>query len=174
MILTKEEILKAIKEGYIRIEPFNKNSVGPASYDLSLDKIIHIFKNKNYPLDIKEISNEPEKIYREITEPFDLSKSSYYLKPGELVLGITQEKITLAPNISGFLIGRSRFGRIGLMVYVSASFIQPGVSNKQVFEIYNASRHIIILSPYIKIAQIVFLKCSGSAVYQGVWKDQNF
>ena len=35
--------------------------------------------------------------------------------------------------------GRSRFARIGLFVHITAGFMNPGINNRQVLEIYNAS-----------------------------------
>ena len=46
MILTKEEILQKIKKGIIKIEPFEIESIGPASIDLTLDNEIRIFNGK--------------------------------------------------------------------------------------------------------------------------------
>lgn len=135
MILTKEIVLSKIREGSIKIQPFIKESVGPASIDLTLDDKIRIFTSKKEPCIIDEFVD-----YKKITEIIKIiKKSGYTLKTGELVLGITKEKITLPENICGWLNSRSRFARLGLMSHITAPFIAPGVSNKQVLEIYNAS-----------------------------------
>jgi hypothetical protein len=39
----------------------------------------------------------------------------------------------------GLLEGRSRFARLGLFVHITAGFMNPGIKNRQVLEIYNAS-----------------------------------
>lgn len=54
----------------------------------------------------------------------------------------TKECITLSDNICGWINSRSRFARIGLMSHVTAPFISPGISNKQVLEIFNASKRL--------------------------------
>jgi hypothetical protein len=61
------------------------------------------------------------------------------LLPGQACLGITVETIQLAPGLCGLLEGRSRFARLGLFVHITAGFMQPGINNRQVLEIYNAS-----------------------------------
>ena len=43
-ILTRNSILAEIKKGNIRIEPFLKTQVGPASVDLHLGDEIRVFK----------------------------------------------------------------------------------------------------------------------------------
>ena len=43
-ILTKQEILKEIKKGNIKIEPLITENIGPGSVDLSLGNKFRIFK----------------------------------------------------------------------------------------------------------------------------------
>ena len=165
MILAKPEILKEIAKKRIKVEPFDKNTIGPASIDLTLDREIRIFNSD------KNILLNENADYKSITKIIDISKG-YLLKPGELVLGITKEKITLPENICGWLNSRSRFARIGLMSHITAPFIAPGISNKQVLEIYNAGNHTIKLMPNIKICQLVLRECKGKAKYSGKFKNQ--
>ena len=51
--------------------------------------------------------------------------------------------------------GRSRFARIGLFVHITAGFMNPGINNRQVLEIYNASNVRSVLlsrcSPALKL-----------------------
>jgi len=163
MILTKSIILELIKKGKIKIEPLSEESIGPASIDLTLDKEIRIF-------DSNKIIDENAD-YHNITKLKDISKG-YILKPGELILGITKEKIILPENICGWLNSRSRFARVGLMSHITAPFIAPGVSNHQVLEIFNASKNKIKLLPNTKICQLVLQQCKGKAKYEGKWKNQ--
>jgi len=164
MILTKPEILDKIKRRIVKVEPFDEDSVGPASIDLKLDKKIRIFTGKSIQVD-------EDADYKKITKTLDISKG-YTLKPGELVLGITKEKITFPDNICGWLNSRSRFARIGLMSHITAPFIAPGISNNQVLEIYNSSKHKIKLVPDVKICQLVLEECRGKAKYIGKFKEQ--
>jgi len=162
MLLTKPEILKAIKSRRVKIQPFDKSSVGPASIDLTLDNEIRIFNKKQL------VENTD---YKSITKKITI-KNGYLLKPKELVLGITKEKITLPNNLAGWINSRSRFARIGLMSHITAPFIAPGVSNKQVLEIYNAGPQTIKLMPGTKICQLVLQECKGKAKYGGLFKNQ--
>jgi dCTP deaminase len=168
MILTKEAIIKKIKDNEINIEPFDESAIGPASIDLTLDKIIRVFEKNKKIIQINENTD-----CNQITKNKDITKG-YVLKPGELVLGITKEKITLPSNVGAWLNSRSRFARLGLMSHITAPFIQPGVSNKQVLEIYNAGNHPIKLFPNVKICQLIFQECSGNATYSGKFKNQDF
>lgn len=164
MILTKPEILKEIKKGRIKIEPFDGKAIGPASIDLTLDNLLRIFNSK-------EKTIEEDIDFKKITKLINISKG-YVLKPGKLVLGITKERITLPENICGWLNSRSKFARIGLMSHVAAPFIAPGISNRQVLEIFNADHNKIKLIPGTKICQLVFQQCKGKAKYLGKFKNQ--
>jgi len=55
---------------------------------------------------------------------------TFLLLPGCACLGITEEKIKLAPSMCGLLEGRSRFARLGLFVHITAGFMNPGMSTQ--------------------------------------------
>jgi dCTP deaminase len=164
MILAKPEILAQIKKGRIKLEPYDESAVGPASIDLTLDDKLRIFNTDTHII-------QADIDYKTLTDLVDISEG-YLLKPGELVLGITREKITLPEDICGWLNSRSRFARLGLMSHIAAPFLAPGISNKQILEIYNAGRNKIWLTAGMKICHLVFQECRGSAKYAGAWKNQ--
>jgi dCTP deaminase len=165
-ILTHDEILKEIEKGRIKIDPFDPARVGPASVDLMLDNKFRIFKKIHDSFAVKEDSD-----YEEVTEYIEV-EDYFLLMPGESVLGITRETITLPEDISGWLEGRSTFARLGLTVHVTASFMHPGISNKQVLEINNVSSIPLELYPGTYICQFIFQRCEGRARYKGRFKEQ--
>ena len=173
MILTRDEILKALHMGNIVIDPFEEEALDAASYDMTLYHQIRVFIEGLNEIDLMEMAQNANMLM-DITRIIEIPAESYYLlKPGELVLGMTVEKLTLPPNIAGSLEGRSRFARMGLMVHITASFLQPGLRNtRQVFEIFNASRNAIKLRSGVRIAQVVFERCEGMATYAGVFSNQ--
>ncbi len=148
MFLTNQDILKFLEEGKIKIEPFDEDALGPASYDLALSNKWWFFKN-----DIKEI-DASKTSWIEVME--EVIKEEIELKPGEMCLGITKEKITLSNNIVGRLEGRSRYARLGIAVHITSALIQPGVSNHQVLEIKNNSPYKIKLKEGMRISQVIF------------------
>jgi dCTP deaminase len=166
-ILTRGEIFKEIAAGNIIIEPYNVECVGPASIDLHLGKEFRVFRKVHDVVRVTPASN-----YEEITERIEVN-DHLMLMPQETVLGITEEKVTLSSNLCGWLEGRSRFSRLGLLVHISASFMQPGIANKQVLEISNQSPMPLALYPGIAICQFIFQRTIGSARYEGKFKNQN-
>lgn len=167
MILSRDEILKDIKSGRIKIDPFEEENLGPASIDLRISDEFRSFRKVH---EIFHVSDKAD--YTTITV-FKKVKDYFLLMPGETVHAITMEKITLPDNICGWLEGRSTFARLGLMVHITASFMQPGISNRQVLEINNVAPIPMAIYPGTKICQFIFQKMSGKAVYKGKYKDQS-
>lgn len=167
-ILTRDEILRRVRAGEIRIEPFSEESVGPASIDLHLDNQFRIFRR------VREVFHVTEELdYEEVTEVITVEDGDYFvLMPGEAALGLTRERITLPDDLCGWLQGRSRFARVGLMVHITAAFIQPGVDNRQVLEMNNAGPIPLAIRPGTAICQFVFEETIGRARYQGRFREQ--
>lgn len=167
-IITHDKILEEMKKGNIKIEPFSITQLGPASADLHLGNIFRIFKKEPRIINV-DSKTDVEKI----TTLVKVEKGkNLLLKPGQTVLGITIEKISLSPNICGWLEGRSRYSRVGLAVHTTASFMQPGISNHQVLEITNVGSSTVALHPGTPICQFIFERCEGEAVYKGKYKNQ--
>ncbi len=167
-VLIGKEIEKALKRGAIGIEPLDRSQIGPGSIDLTLGNDFRIFKKRSSVYHVKNDSH-----FQDITRAVHVEDGSYVvIKPGEMVLGITKEKITLADNISGRLEGRSRFARFGLAVHVTAGFMHPGIANHQVLEIVNLGHAPLALYPGIRICQFIFEKCDGHARYEGRFVKQ--
>jgi dCTP deaminase len=167
-ILTHDEILRSIDAGVITFTPFQLDQVGPASVDLTLGKVFRVFKKVGKILHVTDAVE-----YTEITERVEIQDGDYLLlMPGELVHGITRERIKLPDNVVGWIEGRSRYGRIGLMIHVTAGLVQPGCNNKQVLEISNMSPIPLALYPGTRICQIVLEETRGSARYIGTFRDQ--
>ncbi len=158
MILGRQEILKLIDSGDIRIEPFEPKALGPASYDIALSPKFRVFDRYSEFIDIRDDSFDPA-VFGDVV---DTGGGPIEIQPGQLILGMSVERITLSNRVMGWISGRSRFARIGLLVHVSSNLIQPGVSNHQILEIVNLSPRPIRLWPGVRIAQIVFEDVMGA------------
>eukprot|EP01114_Cavostelium_apophysatum_P003428 TRINITY_DN13307_c0_g1_i1.p1 TRINITY_DN13307_c0_g1~~TRINITY_DN13307_c0_g1_i1.p1 ORF type:complete len:174 (+),score=12.19 TRINITY_DN13307_c0_g1_i1:109-630(+) len=168
-VLAKEKIFEAIEKGDIVIEPFDKSAVGCASVDLTLSNEFRYYKPGLSILPITEATN-----FKDITEKITLKEGEHYLLlPGQACLGITVENIKLSPTICGLLEGRSRFARVGLFVHITAGFMNPGINNRQVLEIYNASNHPLQLWPGTKLCQFIFMRMDGEGTYQGIFQKND-
>ncbi len=167
-ILIGKEIEKALKNKSIIIEPLDKSQIGPGSIDLTLGNDFKIFRKRSKIYHVKNDSH-----FQDLTRDIHVNDGDHIVvRSGEMILGITKEKITLADTIAGRLEGRSRFARFGLSVHVTAGFMHPGISNHQVLEIVNSGLGPLALYPGTRICQFIFEKCSGHAKYQGRFAKQ--
>ncbi|MFM7140559.1 MAG: dCTP deaminase [Alphaproteobacteria bacterium] len=167
MILTRDAILAEIAARRLRIEPFTLDQVGPASIDLHLGDEIRIIDGGPDVIQVDDAAD-----YRDVSRVAPLVEP-YLLMPGQTIHGITREHLTLPDDVAGWLEGRSRFARLGLMIHVTAGFVNPGVSNRQVLEISNVSNRKLAIHAGTRICQIVLQRTEGRAVYAGRFRDQN-
>lgn len=165
-VLTHDEIKKELECGTIQISPqIDENQISVASVDLHISNEFRVFKKDTKIIDLKETTD-----YKDLTD--EVIADQLVIQPQETVLGITREKITMPGDICGWLEGRSRFARLGLLIHISAGFIQPGVSNRQVLEITNLSPNSLILYANERLCQIIFQRCEGNAKYNGKFVRQ--
>ncbi len=165
-VLTHEAILCEIDEGRVVITPFSRDQVGAASIDLTLGREIRLIEPAGRPIEIRE-----ETDYRSHTKVSSLAVP-FQLDPGVTIHGITLEKLCLPPDLCGFLEGRSRYARLGLMIHVTSAFVQPGVANRQVLEMSNVSSESLLIHAGVRICQLVLMRTEGQAVYRGRFSEQ--
>ena len=165
-VLTRDAILAELDAGRLIIRPFQPDQLGAASVDLTLGDEIRVIESGAEPIDLLD-----EADYRDYTSVRRLDEP-YVLEPGCTIHGITRERISLPPDLCGFLEGRSRFARLGLMIHVTSAFVQPGVSNRQVLEMSNVSNRPLRIHPGVRLCQIVLLRTEGEAAYNGRFADQ--
>lgn len=112
-----------------------QNRIQPASVDLQLDKTLKNIDGETFTLD---------------------GKSMYVLQPGEFILGSTIEYVTIPQYIVARVEGRSSIGRRGVMVHVTAGYIDPGFMGNITLELFNCSDKPFQLCFGDCLCQIVF------------------
>ncbi len=158
MILTGQQISKQVDNGKIIITPFDDKNLQPNSYDFHLSEFICIYegdvldpKKKNK---IKEIS---------------IPEEGFLLKPNELYLGMTKEKMG-SEHFVPILRGRSSTGRLGLFVHITADLIDIGSINHWTLMLHS----VVPIRIYkgMKIGQVTFWVPKGEIeLYDGKYKD---
>jgi dCTP deaminase len=78
----------------------------------------------------------------------------------------------LPGDLCGFLEGRSRFARLGLMIHVTSAFVQPGVANRQVLEMSNVADRPLRIHAGVRLCQLVLMRTEGAARYSGRFSEQ--
>ncbi|MFH1520905.1 MAG: dCTP deaminase [Candidatus Micrarchaeota archaeon] len=148
MILSDRDIKRMLRNNEIEITPLEKDQIGPASIDLTLGEEWYFFK--------KSIRGKVDLSKTGFEKAFDRKNAkTITLKPGEMCLGKTIEKIKLPAHIMGKLEGRSRFARMGLIIHTTSALVQPGSNNRQVLEIVNLAPFPIVLHAGMRVSQVV-------------------
>jgi len=166
-VLTRDAIAAELDAGRVQISPFSLDQLGAASIDLTLGDEIRVILPDSRPIELRDDAD-----YRDHTRIERLDEP-YVLAPGCTIHGITRERIVLPPNLCGFLEGRSRFARLGLMIHVTSAFVQPGVANRQVLEMSNVSGQPLRIHPGVRLCQLVLMRTEGEARYSGRFAQQD-
>lgn len=140
MILSKQDIYNCMmreddKDPLI-IEPFEAENMQPASYDVTLSRHFRYGPGgKN-----------------------ELNASGLDIAPGHFYLGSTKEWFEIPLDLALRIEGKSTWGRLGLIVHVTAGFVDPGFKGNLTLELYNLSSFSIPLKEGDKIAQVSLSK----------------
>lgn len=157
MILSDADITdRSLKDNII--QPFDFKRVQPASYDFTLGRRFRSMKTGTTKI-IDPLENQ-EHLSEEL---FLEEELSFLLRPGELVLGITEEYFKVPDDLAAKIEGKSSLGRIGLVIHSTAGWIDPGFQGVITLELGNLSKNIIKLTPGMKIGQICFMTMSAPA-----------
>jgi len=166
MILTRDVILREIASGRLVIDPLDRSQIGPGSIDLHLGDEIRVMAGGPDQIEVTDSAD-----YRAVTRLQRLD-DPYVLRPGETIHAITRERIRLPADVAGWLEGRSRYARLGLMIHVTSGFIAPGVNSRQVLEMSNVAGRPLVIHAGVPVCQVVLQRCEGEAVYAGRFRDQ--
>jgi len=168
MILPDHEIKRLLSEGVIKIDPVTDNQIKSACVDLSLGSEFRTFRHTSEPC----IDSKMPKNY---TDSVVMQENRFILHPGEFVLGITHENISLPSDIVGYVDGKSSLGRIGITAHITSGWIDPGFEGKIVLEIANLGKMPVVLYSGMKICKILFMKMtSASEVPYDQRKDSKY
>jgi uncharacterized cupin superfamily protein len=91
-------------------------------------------------------------------------REPFIIHPGQLALGATLEYLSLPERLTATVEGRSSWGRLGLII-ATACNIDPGFKGCITLELVNNGEAPLVLYPGVRIAQFVFHRAEGAAVY---------
>ncbi len=160
MLLSDRDLISEIKQGRVKVEPFEEKLIQPSSVDVRLDRFFRVFENHKYSF--IDPAAEQNELTREVAVAPD---ESFILHPGEFVLASTYEVITLPDDIAGRLEGKSSLGRLGLLTHSTAGFIDPGFSGHITLELSNVANLPVALYPGMKIGQLCLFRLTSPAIH---------
>ncbi len=133
MVLSGETIKNLIKEGKLKIDPYEADNVRFVSVDLHLGQTA---------------------LLPDSGEEVDLS--DYHFSLDEFLLTNTAEKVTLPGNLIGRLVSKSSLARLGVLTIFEADLLPPNYSGRPILTLKNLSRKPILLKSGLSICQIIF------------------
>ena len=130
---------------------------GPASIDLRLGPDLVITRRATGvvvydPADTDAIQEDLSRYQEYVRRPYG---SRFYLHPGEFAIARTLEFISLPTTLAAEVLGRSSWGRLGLVI-ATATFIQPEFEGTITLELSNLGSVPIVLYVGMRVAQITF------------------
>jgi len=158
MIFSDRDLHDLIDSGRLGIDPFDPRSVQPSSIDLRIGHQFRVFANNRYPyIDVRlPMDDLTELVEATEEEPF-------ILHPGEFVLAVTLERVSLPNDVVGRLEGKSSLGRLGLLIHSTAGFVDAGWDGYLTLELSNVANLPITIYPGMKIGQISLFQMTSPA-----------
>ncbi|HEY9868594.1 MAG TPA: dCTP deaminase [Candidatus Obscuribacterales bacterium] len=159
-ILVDFEIRKEIAEGRLVIDPYEDRLIQPNSYDVRLSDRFSWHDAGDEVIDPYDSQSVLKGLVHVVDE-------NVVIKPGQFLLGATLERICLPRDIVGQLTGKSSLARLGVMVHVTAGFIDAGFSHPPAqitLEIVNVGNRPVRLHAGMPIAQMVFTRTAECQV----------
>jgi dCTP deaminase len=154
-LLHHEALLEALNEDVdfdkrLVVAPLlDESQVGEASIDLRLGTdFLLLRRTVQAGVDVGSLNLEG--LYERVAIPLG---EGLWLHPQQFVLGSKLEFLRIPPTLGAYILGRSSWGRVGLLV-ATAVVVQPGFAGALTLELVNAGDSPIKLYPGPKIAQL--------------------
>jgi dCTP deaminase len=155
MILSDRDIVQALNEGRIKIEPPPDlpTQLGSVSIDFRLGTTFMVFEHSRHsfidPRSPQSIGDAMRTIEVAEDEPF-------IMQPGDFALASTIESLELPDDLLGRLEGRSSIARLGITVHSTAAVFEPGWIGTATMELSNLGRMAVALYPGMRICAFSF------------------
>lgn len=158
MLLQKEALRRAMStetqlaERLIFTPLLEKGQIGPASVDLRLGSDFFVLRRaRGGALDP---ASDKHQDVEELQERVKVALGErFWLHPGHFALGATLEFLRMPPDMGGYVLARSSWGRVGLLV-ATAVMVQPGYTGTLTLELVNEGDSPIALYPGLRVAQL--------------------
>lgn len=165
MVLSDRDILKALEEGRIKIDPAPdlEKQLGSISVDFRLGNTFMVFEHSRFsfidPRHPQSIGDAMRTIHVEDDEAF-------IMQPGDFALASTKELLELPNDLLGRLEGRSSIARLGITVHSTAAVFEPGWIGTATMELSNLGRMPVALYPGMRICAFSFQTVSSPVLTQ--------
>ena len=95
-----------------------------------------------------------DSVIRPDGRPATYVENRIFLRPREFLLGSTREMVHIPNDLLARVEGKSSWARKGIMVHVTAGFIDPGFRGQITLELYNLSTQTHTIPVGSRVAQL--------------------
>ena len=142
-----------------------------AAVDLRLGPQFIVAKRSHFA-EIDARDGEALNTFYQSQEHFDVGmEGQIVIHPQQFLLAATLEYLRIPTDLTGSVIGRSSWGRIGLII-ATATAVHPGFTGCLTLELQNLGDTPIVLHPGTRIAQLALFKVGAdtSRVHDAVFR----
>lgn len=163
MILSDQDIFAQVDANAIQIESERddwRDQIHASSMDLRLGKLFKVYNHQEIALLDPKNMNQ-----KNLTTSYQRDENTpFIVHPGDFVLGVTAEKISLPNDIVARVEGRSSLGRLGIVVHSTAGFVDAGFTGTITLEISNLNTVPVALYPGMRVCQLAFETMTSQAL----------
>lgn len=139
-MLSSTTITRLLDSGVLTITPLSAGAIQPASIEMHLHRDV-----------VRDIGLPTEHRDEQIAD-------TLLLKPGEFALARTTETVGIPAHLVARVEGKSSWARRGLLVHITAGFIDPGFYGTITLELCNLAAKSLELPVGCAIAQLSILE----------------
>jgi dCTP deaminase len=156
MILSDRDIARLINrrtDPLIIHGPLDGQSIQPCSIDMTLgNKMLTFESQPGLWLTTKEQPKMSSAVF-----------SRYLLRPQEFILAATEQHFRIPYDHAAQVDGKSSLGRLGMLIHITAGWIDPGFRGNITLEICNIGPLPIEIYSGMPIAQLILYQLSSQA-----------
>ena len=139
-MLSSTTITRLLDSGVLTIRPLTERAIQPASVEMHLHG--DVIRDVGLPTEHRD----------------DRTTDTILLKPGEFALARTTELVGVPAHLVARVEGKSSWARRGLLVHITAGFIDPGFYGTITLELCNLAAKSLELPVGCAIAQLSILE----------------
>jgi dCTP deaminase len=139
-MLSSTTITRLLDSGVLTISPLSVGAIQPASVEVHLHR--DVIRDVGLPTEHRD----------------DKIADTVHLRPGEFALARTTETVDIPAHLVARVEGKSSWARRGLLVHITAGFIDPGFYGTITLELCNLAAKPLELPVGCAIAQLSILE----------------
>ena len=154
-LLVDHDIRAALRSGDLVVCDLDESLVRPAAVSLRLGHEAYVLSSRGL-VDVSDAGTYPDLVPRVSDE-----SGRFILRPREVLLARTYERIGLSERLAGLLDGTSDWARLGVSIVlahqVSPGYGMPGGAPLSL-EIVSRLEHEILLKPGMRVANLLLVR----------------